>query len=471
MGLTPLIPNPDDLKRTLGDAPPQVGPGQLRQLQALTAAPPSGGMPSLGGLPPLSGGKDPNLKALDTGALPGLKPIVTSPRQQQEQELQQKISSFENPQKPQGFWQKLGHALSMNPYSMAYRNTQENQRTQELAGLQKQDVTEQDAASKRGLEGAQAAELAERTAEMPAESAADVDLKEAEAQKANRPDLAQAYATAVVSAMAKGQDPSQDPVVQHLADAITSIQKQPLAKGSEHVSVLDDKGQPIEANYDPTTRQFTRPDGTVIKNPRPVPAPATMGPIVVDPGGHITRATPGGTLPTGARTISQQGSQDIPTNQMRNMGEMAATVQPQMDAIKQEVQQLAGSLGPAVGRWNELMVNKGGTDFPEFAGLDTDLDLLASAIVRTHFGARGGGTYREELRKQFGEAQSPEDLMQRIDHAEGWIKGYAAAGGAKLPDSQGGGGTKGPAVGAIEGGYKFKGGDASKKENWEQVTK
>ena len=162
MGLTPLIPNPDDLKRTLGDAPPQVGPGQLRQLQALTAAPPSGGMPSLGGLPPLSGGKDPNLKALDTSALPGLKPIVTSPRQQQEQELQQKISSFENPQKPQGFWQKLGHALSMNPYSMAYRNTQENQRTRELAGLQQEDVTEQDAASKRGLEAEQGREAGAR---------------------------------------------------------------------------------------------------------------------------------------------------------------------------------------------------------------------------------------------------------------------------------------------------------------------
>ena len=105
--------------------------------------------------------------------------------------------------------------------------------------------------------------------------------------------------------------------------------------------------------------------------------------------------------------------------------------QPQMDNVKQEVQNLAQSLGPAVGRWNKLMVNKGGTDYPEFAGLDTDLDLLASAIVRTHFGARGGSQYREELKKQFGEAQSPEDLINRIDHAEGWIKGYAAAGGAK----------------------------------------
>jgi hypothetical protein len=47
------------------------------------------------------------------------------------------------------------------------------------------------------------------------------------------------------------------------------------------------------------------------------------------------------------------------------------------------------------------------------------------------------------LKKQFGEAQSPEDLINRIDHAEGWIKGYAAAGGAKSAggnqQAQGGG--------------------------------
>lgn len=114
-----------------------------------------------------------------------------------------------------------------------------------------------------------------------------------------------------------------------------------------------------------------------------------------------------------------------PTNTTRAMAEMATTVLPRMTAISAEVDRMANDLGPAVGRWNELMVNKGGADHPEFAHLDTDLDLLASAIVRTHFGARGGQQYRQELRKQFGEAQSPEDLKQRIAAAEDWIQGYA----------------------------------------------
>ena len=109
----------------------------------------------------------------------------------------------------------------------------------------------------------------------------------------------------------------------------------------------------------------------------------------------------------------------------RAMAEMATTVLPRMTAISAEVDKMANDLGPAVGRWNELMVNKGGADHPEFAHLDTDLDLLASAIVRTHFGARGGQQYRQELRKQFGEAQSPEDLKARIAAAQDWIQGYA----------------------------------------------
>ena len=107
------------------------------------------------------------------------------------------------------------------------------------------------------------------------------------------------------------------------------------------------------------------------------------------------------------------------------MAEMARTVLPRMQEVKNEIDTLADSVGPAAGRWNELLVNKGGADFPEFAQLDTDLDLLASAIVRTHFGARGGQEYRGELRRMFGEAQSPEDLKARIDGASGWIQGYA----------------------------------------------
>jgi hypothetical protein len=146
MGLSPIVPNPDDLKRTMGQMPPlSAGLGQPPGPE-----PASGGLGSMGTLPPLSGGQS------EMPQMSGLRPIVTNPRQQQEQELQQKISSFENPAKPQGFWQKLGHVLAQNPYTMAYRNTMEQNRVGELAGLQQQDIAQQEAANKGRLESAQA---------------------------------------------------------------------------------------------------------------------------------------------------------------------------------------------------------------------------------------------------------------------------------------------------------------------------
>jgi hypothetical protein len=115
------------------------------------------------------------------------------------------------------------------------------------------------------------------------------------------------------------------------------------------------------------------------------------------------------------------------------------------------VDTLAESVGPFKGRWNEFMVNKGGKDFPEFAGLDIDLDLFASALVRTHFGARGGGQYREALKHMLAESQSPEDLKARITHADKWLLGYAnikPAGHGNAPGNVDMTPTNGPATDA-----------------------
>jgi hypothetical protein len=201
-------------------------------------------------------------------------------------------------------------------------------------------------------------------------------------------------------------------------------------KPAPHVITMQG-GQPHVMERDPATKEYSIDRGIAPPNYAqmlPMMLQTKTTDLLDDQGQiHKEQFDP----KTGSYTHDIGSSAGNITSNMRTMGQMAATVQPQMDNVKQEVQNLAQSLGPAVGRWNKLMVNKGGTDYPEFAGLDTDLDLLASAIVRTHFGARGGSQYREELKKQFGEAQSPEDLINRIDHAEGWIKGYAAAGGAK----------------------------------------
>src|ERR1700680_106625 len=157
---------------------------KLPGLQPIVPPPAQGGAapaPSLGPLPALSGGAPSGMSSL--------KPIVTSPRQDQEQALQQKIAQFDNPAKPQGFWQKLGHIVAQNPYTQSYRNTQENSRVAQLAGLENQDVTEQEAARRRAREGAQGAQLAEETREAPGKAQSAEAVQGAEAA-GSTPDIA-----------------------------------------------------------------------------------------------------------------------------------------------------------------------------------------------------------------------------------------------------------------------------------------
>ena len=115
----------------------------------------------------------------------------------------------------------------------------------------------------------------------------------------------------------------------------------------------------------------------------------------------------------------------LPTGTTRTMSQMAGSVVPQMQQVKQQVSQLADKLGPWEGRLNDLWVNKTGMDDPDFAKLDQNLTLLASAIVRTHFGAKGGQQYTQAMIKDFREAQTAGDLMGRIDSADSWLRGYA----------------------------------------------
>ena len=133
------------------------------------------------------------------------------------------------------------------------------------------------------------------------------------------------------------------------------------------------------------------------------------------------------------------------TNEGR--AQFAKTVLEQVPNIQSEIDGLAQEIGPAAGRWNDFWVNKGGLNDPKFAALNQDLGLYASAIAVMHFGARGGGQhFIEGLKKDFGEAQSPEDLKARIASAAKWATGYANM------DQQGGAATGGATSAPAPGG-------------------
>jgi hypothetical protein len=155
--------------------------------------------------------------------------------------------------------------------------------------------------------------------------------------------------------------------------------------------------------------------------------PQTQLVFVPNPSGgySVKQVAAGANVPPGALTASGMSSMNTPSQQSKSMAEMAQTVVEKVPDLINQVNDIKTEIGPDTGRWKKMWVNKLGMNDPKFAGLDQDLDLFASAVVRTHFGGRGSQQYRDALKKDFGEAQSPEDLIARINHADSWLEGYA----------------------------------------------
>ena len=173
-----------------------------------------------------------------------------------------------------GFWGKLAHGLNVAMGGVNRRGWEEN-------GLVKNiDTTLQDQ-SQNDLRGAQAKNFATEDTLAPGKAQSAERLQGAEADKDEAainqgPDLAQAYAHAVNQAIKNGADPAQDPIVQHLSDAITAIQKQSPSKGLEGVNLQDESGKPYRGNYNPATGVTTDASGKVITNPIPYEKPITV---------------------------------------------------------------------------------------------------------------------------------------------------------------------------------------------------
>jgi hypothetical protein len=312
-------------------------------------------------------------------------------------------------------------AMAVAPGTELGRRMEENHLTSGIEGIEKQK-------SESGLQGAEQAKDVEETAEAPAAAKSKEALEGAQAGEAGARTKTLENPPEEWKAIPTLTGPNGEPVeIESKTGNIrfggvqgTTPTKQPRPDSPEQQYIDEYQRMHKGSTVAEAERQYA------LDTQRPAQAPVTNILIPDGNGGYkVQGATAGSTIAPGAVTPAGMNTLDTPTSQTRNMAEMAKTVLPMATSVTQEVNDLAQSVGPAVGRWNQLMTNKGGADFPEFAGLDTDLDLLASAIVRTHFGARGGQQYREELRKMFGEAQSPDDLVSRISHADGWLEGYA----------------------------------------------
>jgi hypothetical protein len=169
MALRSLVPSQDDLLRASQPGTLPSVFGGLKPLNAAASGPPVPvNMPQ--GAPQL-----PTLRPL---------PMVTNPRKQLEDSLQQQITAHEmpGPQKG-GFWHKLGRiaagignavgntlvpgAMVNIPGTELHNALDYALKQRELAGLEKQDTEEQDAAQRRALEAAQTEKLSTEAALQP----------------------------------------------------------------------------------------------------------------------------------------------------------------------------------------------------------------------------------------------------------------------------------------------------------------
>jgi len=131
-------------------------------------------------------------------------------------------------------------------------------------------------------------------------------------------------------------------------------------------------------------------------------------------------------VPTAAHVFAQQG----PTNQTRNMSQMAATIQPHLDTLRAEIQQLSPYLGPLMGRGevNFLAGKVGSTGNPvldqQLGRLMSDFKLASSAVGRTHFAGRTGLPASQYFEQLFNAKRTPEELMGVLDSIPDYIEGY-----------------------------------------------
>lgn len=155
-----------------------------------------------------------------------------------------------------------------------------------------------------------------------------------------------------------------------------------------------------------------------------------------------------------------------PTAAILSQSQRAEMIQPQVEALKNQVEKVKDSLGPLSGRWSDVMVGKVGTDNPEVARLQMQLKLYTTALMLAH-GLRGE-QYEQSLGRYLGLAQSPDDLLARIDGANGYLQDYAASTGHGV-EPNGNTPLPRPKAGDIVMGHKFLGGDPNDQKNWQAV--
>jgi len=397
------------------------------------------------------------------GGLPQLStplmPLVgLNQRGQQEQGLQNRISSYENPNKPQGFWQNVRHiaatignvagdvvapsTMALIPGTQLHNQIQHGQNVRELAGLQGEDREDETQARAAAAAPGENALRTAQTDNLTSETNARDNPTPVE------PSLAQAYAHAVQSAIKNGQDPDKDPIVQHMRDAITDLNKQPAAKGTEHINVMGPDGKtPMIANYNPETGVTTDSTGKTIATPVPYEKPQITNNNAADNHLFAEQERGRGLLDAAEKQYrtAQQGA-----NTMRDM----LTSADAGNKMSGQMLPLEGALAITTAQ-GVHRINR--TEVDQFAGGGSLYDKIAGEMGKVTAGQPMDAELRNDVRKLTDMQEKAAYQNYKDAHASA-TRRYKLEGEQPLPEPGASSGAGAPPPGAKVRDYTHLGG-------------
>ena len=185
-----------------------------------------------------------------------------------ETDYQKDADPYGSPDNHPGVFGKILHGLNVATGGVNRRGWEEQGLEQRLNSLASENAKNDYQNAEAEHTRAETPEVGPNAESLRKEQGAQTENLESEARDrdantANGPSLAMAYAHAVNQAIKNGVDPAQDPIVQHLQDAITGIQRQPVDKSGEAPKTIqiEQSGKPHQMAWDAKTGKYDLDQG------------------------------------------------------------------------------------------------------------------------------------------------------------------------------------------------------------------
>jgi hypothetical protein len=160
--------------------------------------------------------------------------------------------------------------------------------------------------------------------------------------------------------------------------------------------------------------------------------------------------------------------QNKPTADEQKKADLVDNLNENLGVVEEIVRRRPDLFGPMAGRMTELK-NKFGTSDPDIAALEAAQHQLGMVQQGVHGMRSAQGMQGAVDAIMNGFHNSPEAMQQAIQTVRNSAKTFSTAVGEKGQPGVGGIPAAGPKMGAVEDGYRFKGGDPGKQASWEKV--